>query len=63
MLPDGRSKPTPGKYTIVFGVMRHPYVASGKVGLPFFSKVALRAAAERIALMGFPVELHLIEKR
>lgn len=63
LLPDGRTKPTPGDYTIVFGVMRHPYAASGRVGLPFFSKVALRAAAERISRMGFPVELHLIEKQ
>ena len=62
LLPDGRSKPVPSDFTIVFGVMRHPYVASGKMGLPFFSKVALRAVAERITLMGFPVELHLIEK-
>ncbi|MCW3837078.1 DUF6119 family protein [Sphingomonas canadensis] len=63
LLPDGRTKPVPGDYTIVFGVMRHPYAASGQVGLPFFSKVALRAAAERISRMGFPVELHLIEKK
>ena len=63
LLPDGRTKPVPGDYTIVFGVMRHPYAASGQLGLPFFSKVALRAAAERISRMGFPVELHLIEKQ
>ncbi len=63
LLPDGRSKLVPGDYTIVFGVMRHPYAASGQIGLPFFSKVALRAVAERISLMGFPVELHLIEKK
>jgi len=62
LLPDGRSKLVPSQFTIVFGVMRHPYVASGKLGLPFFSKVALRAVAERISRMGFPVELHLIEK-
>lgn len=63
LLPDGRSKPVPSHFTVVFGVMRHPYVASGKLGLPFFSKVALRAVAERITRMGFPVELHLIEKK
>lgn len=62
LLPDGRTKPTPSDYTIVFGVMRHPYAASGQLGLPFFSKVALRAVAERIERMGFPVELHLIKK-
>lgn len=63
LLPDGRSKPVPGDYTIVFGVMRHRYAASGELGLPFFSKVALRAAADRISRMGFPVELHLIDKQ
>jgi uncharacterized protein (TIGR04141 family) len=63
LLPDGRSKLNPSNFTIVFGVMRHPYVASGQLGLPFFSKVALRSVAERISRMGFPVELHLIEKQ
>lgn len=63
LLPDGRSKPNPSDFPVVFGVMRHPYVASGTLGLPFFSKVALRAVSERIARMGFPVELHLIEKQ
>lgn len=63
LLPDGRSKPVPGDYTVVFGVMRHRYAASGELGLPFFSKVALRAAADRISRMGFPVELHLIDKQ
>ena len=63
LLPDGRVKPIPSDFTVVFGVMRHPYAASGLLGLPFFSKVALRAAAERISRMGFPVELHLIEKQ
>lgn len=62
LLPDGRSRPVPADYTVVFGVMRHPYAATGLVGLPFFSKVAMRAVAQRIARMGFPVELHLIQK-
>lgn len=62
LLPDGRSKAVPSDFTIVFGVMRHPYVASGNLGLPFFSKVALRAVAQRISRMGFPIELHLIKK-
>lgn len=63
LLPDARSKFAPSEYAVVLGVMRHPYVADGKLGLPFFSKVAVRAAADRIRLMGFPVELHLIEKK
>lgn len=62
LLPDGRSKPTPSDYTVIYGVMRHPYVASATLGLPFFSKVAFRAAAQRIARMGFMVELHLVQK-
>lgn len=63
LLPDGRSKPNPTEYPVIFGVMRHPYAASKSLGLPFFSKVALRAASQRIARMGYPVELHLIEKQ
>ena len=62
LLPDGRSKPVPGDYKVVYGIMRHPYQRSKKLGLPFFSKVSLRAAASRIELMGFTVEVHLIEK-
>ena len=62
LLPDGRSKPIPADYTVVFGIMRHRYKKSGSLGLPFFSKVSLRATADRIGLMGFPLEVHLIER-
>lgn len=62
LLPDGRSKPVPADYKVVYGIMRHRYQRSKKLGLPFFSKVSLRAAASRIELMGFTVEVHLIEK-
>jgi uncharacterized protein (TIGR04141 family) len=62
LLPDGRSKPTIAEYKVVYGIMRHRYRASKTLGLPFFSKVSLRAAASRIQLMGYPVEVHLIEK-
>lgn len=62
LLPDGRSKPVPADYKVVFGIMRHRYKRSNGLGLPFFSKVSLRAAASRIQLMGFAVEVHLIEK-
>ncbi|AGS25268.1 hypothetical protein REMIM1_PE00178 (plasmid) [Rhizobium etli bv. mimosae str. Mim1] len=61
-LPDGRSRPVASEYTVVYGIMRHKYKSSGKLGLPFFSKVSLRPVAQRIELMGFPVEIHLIEK-
>ena len=63
LLPDGRSKPVPSDYKVIYGIMRHPYKASKKLGLPFFSKVSLRAAANRIALMGYAIEVHLIEKQ
>jgi uncharacterized protein (TIGR04141 family) len=62
ILPDGRSKPNPTEYTVVFGIMRDRYKKSGTVSIPFFSKVSLRAVADRIQLMGFPVEVHLVEK-
>lgn len=62
LLPDGRSKPTPSEYKVIYGIMRHPYQRSKKLGLPFFSKLSLRAAASRLQLIGYTVEVHLIEK-
>ena len=62
LLPTGAMKVVPTQFPFIFGVMRHPYAACGGLGLPFFSKVALRAVAERLGLMGFGVELHLIRK-
>jgi uncharacterized protein (TIGR04141 family) len=62
LIPAGRSKPVPANFTIVYGVMRHPNARTKSLALPFFSKVALRAVAERLDLMGFKVELHLIKK-
>jgi uncharacterized protein (TIGR04141 family) len=53
---------TPSNYTVVYGVLKKRGSLSGNLDLPFFSKVALRAAADRISLMGYHVELHLIEK-
>jgi uncharacterized protein (TIGR04141 family) len=62
LLPDGRSKPVPGDYTVVFGIMRNRHKKSGTLSLPFFSKVSLRAVADRIDSMGYPMEVHLIER-
>ena len=62
MLPDGRFKPAPADFTVVYGVMRSRYKKSATLGLPFFSKISLRAIAKRIELMGYKVEVHLIEK-
>lgn len=61
ILPDGRSKPSPADFTVVYGVMRKRYKKTGAMSIPFFSKVSLRAIAERIQLMGFAVEVHLVE--
>jgi len=52
----------PSEWTVVFGVLKEKGKRSGALSLPFFSKVALRTAADRITLMGYEVELHLIEK-
>ena len=62
LLPDGRSRPNPSDFIVVFGIMRARYKRSGALGLPFFSKISLRATVERIRLMGFKVEVHLVEK-
>lgn len=62
ILPDGRSKPVASEFTVVFGIMRNRYKKSRTVSLPFFSKVSLRSVADRIQLMGFPVEVHLVER-
>lgn len=42
--------------------MRDRHKKSGTLGIPFFSKVSLRAIAGRIQLMGYKVEVHLVEK-
>jgi hypothetical protein len=44
-----------------YGVMRKPY-ADGTLGLPFFSKVSLQAAAQRIEQFGLAIAIELIEK-
>lgn len=62
LIPDGRGRPSPSDFTIVYGVMRHPNARTKSLALPFFSKIALRAVAQRLNLMGFKVELHLIAK-
>src|SRR5262249_2819525 len=62
LLPDGRSKPIPSEYTVVYGIMRSLYKKSGTLAIRFFSKISLRAGVERIRLMGFNVEVHLVEK-
>jgi uncharacterized protein (TIGR04141 family) len=62
LLPDGRSRPLPTDYKVIFGIMRYRYKRTNRMGLPFFSMVSLRVVASRIQLMGYAVEVHLIEK-
>jgi uncharacterized protein (TIGR04141 family) len=63
LMPTRRIRPSAGEYPVVFGIMRSPYARSGTLSLPFFSKVSVRAVAARIDSMGYPVQVHLIEKR
>ena len=38
------------------------YRKTGQISIPFFSKVSLRGVAERIQLMGYTVQVHLVER-
>jgi len=60
-LPKSTEKVERDTYGVVYGIMRKPY-ADGSLGLPFFSKVSLQAAAERIAQFGIPLSVKLIKK-
>ena len=62
LVPDGRTRIVPADYTVIFGIMREPYKKTQTLGLPFFSKISLRPVARRIQMMGFGLEIHLIEK-
>lgn len=60
-LPKSTERVARENYTIVYEIMRQPY-ANGKLGLPFFSKVSLQVAVERLRRLGFEVAIELIEK-
>jgi uncharacterized protein (TIGR04141 family) len=60
-LPKSTDKLVRDKYGVVYGIMRKPY-ADGTLGLPFFSKVSLQAAVERISQFGIPIAIELIKK-
>lgn len=60
-LPKSTDRVVREDYQVVYGIMRKPY-ADGSIGLPFFSKVSLQAAAERIGQLGIPIAIELIEK-
>ncbi len=50
-----------GLFEVVYGTMKKLY-KNGSVGLPFFSKVSLQAAVDRIRQLSFHVAIELIEK-
>lgn len=60
-LPKSTDRVIREDYQVVYGIMRKPY-ADGTIDLPFFSKVSLQAAAERIGQFGIPIAIELIEK-
>ena len=61
LLPTPAKRPTTRDYTVAYGIMRTRLKRSGKLDIPFFSKVSLRAAAQRLKDLGFNVEVQLIE--
>ncbi|KKN74401.1 hypothetical protein LCGC14_0391090 [marine sediment metagenome] len=61
LLPKASERVVREDYTIVYGIMRQPY-ANGNTGLPFFSKVSLQSAVQRLRVLGFSVAIELIEK-
>lgn len=60
-LPRSGEKVVRENFQVVYGIMRKPY-ADGTLGLPFFSKVSLQAAVERIGQFGIPISIELIQK-
>lgn len=61
LLPAIHGRVARADYTVVYGIMRKPY-KDGSVGLPFFSKVSLQAAADRLEQLDLPFALEIIEK-
>jgi len=61
-LPNGRSREVlQGQYTVVYGIMRHKY-SDGTIGIPFFSKVSMMAACDRLRRTGMEIRKEIIEK-
>ncbi|MGG2399829.1 DUF6119 family protein [Pseudomonas sp. SH1-B] len=61
LLPAINGKVTRAEYTVVYGIMRKPY-KDGSLDLPFFSKVSLQAAADRLEQLDIPIALEIIAK-
>lgn len=62
LLPAVASRVDTSQYTIVYGILRRKHAKSGKLDIPFFSKISLRPAARQLAKLGYGVELHIVEK-
>jgi uncharacterized protein (TIGR04141 family) len=60
LLPTPAKRPRTRDFTVAYGIMRTPLKRSGKLDIPFFSKVSMRAAAQRLEDLGFNVEIQLI---
>jgi len=60
-IPRGNEKVVREEYTAVYGIMRKPY-ADGSFDIPFFSKVSLQAACERLEQFNIGVALEIIPK-
>lgn len=61
LLPAIHGRVVRADYTVVYGIMRKPY-RDGTLDLPFFSKVSLQAAVDRIEQLDIPVALEIIAK-
>ncbi|VVP88420.1 hypothetical protein PS941_01440 [Pseudomonas fluorescens] len=61
LLPVVDARVRRSEYTVVYGIMRKPY-RNGDLDLPFFSKVSLQAAVDRIDQLDIPVALEIIAK-
>jgi len=62
LLPTARGRPRAQDFVVIYGILRRRNMRSGKLDLPFFSKVSLRPIAAQLKKFGFEVEIHLIEK-
>ena len=62
-LPKSSEKVVRENYRVVYGIMRKPFKnVKRDLDLPFFSKVSLQAAVERLNQLGIPVAIEFIEK-
>lgn len=61
LLPAINGRVVRADYTVVYGIMRKPY-RNGTLDLPFFSKVSLQAAVDRIEQLDIPIALEIIAK-